>query len=426
MDKLTDAELNGRSRSSFNAATNAAKSLIYLGQQSNVSSFTHELFHAVASIRKNESAGLSLAIHDTLNDEVRRAQFTSFINDHKEIWEKANDNSTVEDIVSRFEQIAGNKSSWAPKLEEDLARLWEAYASSSNSIRNSMPSEVCAIMQMLSDMIMKVYRTLRNGVALDPQIAEAYNRLMNLDGKAETSTTRSYDEVIRFAENRGKALRDYTAEEQERFFDYYTNKDLYDKDPDRNLYTHKDRGIQSDADKLEREIPMEKALSDAVPDMDVFILPEHIVGIDGLVVSEKTPDGFVNRTFMEMKKSNEGTETSVRNAVRKAKTQADILYIEVPSSPLTMSDIVRVINGQMNHNADKYEGKHIIISRNNKNLQIFDIEKGRLVNQSPLGGSILGDRTSRLVNNFTSNTGNVNNAHFLDNSEQLKIPGSNG
>ena len=189
VDNISQEQLAGRTDRNFNAATSQAKSLIYLGQQSNVSSFTHELFHAVTSVRQNESAELSSAIRETLNDETRKAQFTSFINDHKEIWEKANDDSSVDEIVARFEQIAGNESTWSPKIEEDLARLWEAYVSSPNSVKNSIPGRIKILLQKLADLMKQVYRTLRNGVALDPEIARAYNKLMNLeeDNKAENT-----------------------------------------------------------------------------------------------------------------------------------------------------------------------------------------------------------------------------------------------
>ena len=189
VDNITQEQLAGRTDRNFNAAISQAKSLIYLGQQSNVSSFTHELFHAVTSVRQNESAELSSAIRETLNDDTRKAQFTSFINDHKEIWEKANDDSSVDEIVARFEQIAGNESTWSPKIEEDLARLWEAYVSSPNSVKNSIPGRIKVLLQKLADLMKQVYRTLRNGVALDPEIARAYNKLMNLeeDNKAENT-----------------------------------------------------------------------------------------------------------------------------------------------------------------------------------------------------------------------------------------------
>ena len=200
VDNITQEQLAGRTDRNFNAATSQAKSLIYLGQQSNVSSFTHELFHAVTSVRQNESAELSSAIRETLNDETRKAQFTSFINDHKEIWEKANDDSSVDEIMARFEQIAGNESTWSPKLEEDLARLWEAYVSSPNSVKNSIPGRIKILLQKLADLMKQVYRTLRNGVALDPEIARAYNKLMNLeeDNKAENTgnTAKSADTVM--------------------------------------------------------------------------------------------------------------------------------------------------------------------------------------------------------------------------------------
>lgn len=202
VDNISQEQLAGRTDRNFNAATSQAKSLIYLGQQSNVSSFTHELFHAVTSVRQNESAELSSAIRETLNDETRKAQFTSFINDHKEIWEKANDDSSVDEIVARFEQIDGTESTWSPKLEEDLARLWEAYVSSPNSVKNSIPGRIKVLLQKLADLMKQVYRTLRNGVALDPEIAKAYNKLMNLEeGNREESKIDNKGNTVSMQDN---------------------------------------------------------------------------------------------------------------------------------------------------------------------------------------------------------------------------------
>ena len=215
VDNITQEQLAGRTDRNFNAATSQAKSLIYLGQQSNVSSFTHELFHAVTSVRQTESAELSSAIRETLNDETRKAQFTSFINDHKEIWEKANDDSSVDEIVARFEQIAGNESTWSPKIEEDLARLWEAYVSSPNSVKNSIPGIIKVLLQKLADLMKQVYRTLRNGVALDPEIARAYNKLMNLnqDNREESKTDNNGNTVSMQDNNHIQGLESWSRDD---------------------------------------------------------------------------------------------------------------------------------------------------------------------------------------------------------------------
>ena len=215
VDNIPQEQLAGRTDRNFNAATSQAKSLIYLGQQSNVSSFTHELFHAVTSVRQTESAELSSAIRETLNDETRKAQFTSFINDHKEIWEKANDDSSVDEIVARFEQIAGNESTWSPKIEEDLARLWEAYVSSPNSVKNSIPGRIKVLLQKLADLMKQVYRTLRNGVALDPEIARAYNKLMNLnqDNREESKTDNNGNTVSMQDNNHIQGLESWSRDD---------------------------------------------------------------------------------------------------------------------------------------------------------------------------------------------------------------------
>ena len=104
------------------------------------------------------------------------------------------------------------ETTWSPKIEEDLARLWEAYVSSPNSVKNSIPGRIKILLQKLADLMKQVYRTLRNGVALDPEIARAYNKLMNLEenNKAENTgnTAESADAVM--TQDSRKKLQDNT------------------------------------------------------------------------------------------------------------------------------------------------------------------------------------------------------------------------
>lgn len=178
VEAIPQDQLGGRSLSDFNAASNKAKALIYMGQQTNVSSFTHELFHVVSSQRQEEAAQLSTAISKTMADDIEREKLASFVANNKAIWEAAGRHESVDTIMERLASIAEGAKSWNVEVEEDLARLWEAYQASSNSIRQSLPAGVRALLQKISDMMKSVYRTLRDATPLNKDIAEAYDRLM--------------------------------------------------------------------------------------------------------------------------------------------------------------------------------------------------------------------------------------------------------
>lgn len=170
----------------INAATDYAKSLIYVGQKSNPSSFTHELFHVVSYLRPEESKQLSNAIRHTLADPDRKASLETFIDNNREIWQKAGDKSTTGEIMGRLGEIAEDATRWRAGIEEDLARLWEAYQGSGNSVKNNMPKELRNLFEKLSRYIRQVYATLKDNVPLDSEIAKAYDQLMGIeDGKLE-------------------------------------------------------------------------------------------------------------------------------------------------------------------------------------------------------------------------------------------------
>ncbi len=169
-----------RETTDFRGATDTAKALIYTGEQSDISTYVHELFHAVASVRTTEAQNLSQSIRKTFNDEAETANLRKFITDHVEIWGKDGD---VEKIMSSLRAIGENATAkeWTVGQNENLARLYEAYRSSSKSVQQSLPQAIRAILEKLTQFMNKVYRTMKDNTALNEDIAKAYDSLMGVD-----------------------------------------------------------------------------------------------------------------------------------------------------------------------------------------------------------------------------------------------------
>ena len=187
-----DAKADGIDMTGRRGATNIARSLIYAGQHADVSTFTHELFHATAAVRPAEKTELTNAVRSEATGEGRQALQT-FLEDHKEIWGEDFD---AESILKSFENLT---DSWTRDQEENLARLYEAYRSSTQSRRKSLPEKIRAVLQRLADYVNRIYQTLKDTTPLSANIAQAYDRLTGIERtRSEASTPRATDSVVRF------------------------------------------------------------------------------------------------------------------------------------------------------------------------------------------------------------------------------------
>lgn len=128
----------GRDVSTIRGATNTAKALIYAGQNTDASTFVHELFHAVAAIRTKEAENLSNEILTSLKDEATRLQLESFIKNNLAVWGEEADINKIMSSLSEIKENS-NANSWSVGQNENLARLYEAYRRSERSIRHSLP-----------------------------------------------------------------------------------------------------------------------------------------------------------------------------------------------------------------------------------------------------------------------------------------------
>ena len=175
---MSDEQKQGRTLEEYRGATDKAKSLIYVGQHSDFSTFMHELFHATTSQRVQESRELSTSIYQAFQDEVSRNQLKKFIEDRKQIWGKDAD---VDSIMQNLSTIESGKPTWTISQEENLARLYEAYRSSYASSSQNLSSGIKAVLRKIAQYMNSIYQTLKQSSTLNKDIADAYDKLMGFN-----------------------------------------------------------------------------------------------------------------------------------------------------------------------------------------------------------------------------------------------------
>lgn len=175
---MSEAQLQGRRLEEIRGATDKARSLIYVGQNSDFSTFIHELFHATTSQRLQESKELSTKISEAFDNEVSKNQLRQFIADRIQIWGKDAD---VDSIMQNLSTIESGKPTWTISQEENLARLYEAYRSSYASSSQNLSSGIRAVLRKIAQYMNSIYQTLRQSSSLNKDIADAYDKLMGFN-----------------------------------------------------------------------------------------------------------------------------------------------------------------------------------------------------------------------------------------------------
>ncbi len=238
---MSDEQKQGRTLEEYRGATDKAKSLIYVGQHSDFSTFMHELFHATTSQRVQESRELSTSIYQAFQDEVSRNQLKKFIEDRKQIWGADAD---VDAIMQNLSTIESGKPTWTISQEENLARLYEAYRSSYASSGQNLSSGIKAVLRKIAQYMNSIYQTLKQSSTLNKDIADAYDKLMGFNDGNENLNVRISSGVEQMANARkqiktidelyssgksdieyGKKLIDYMVDETEPLTSYM-RKDL--------------------------------------------------------------------------------------------------------------------------------------------------------------------------------------------------------
>lgn len=175
---MSEAQLQGRRLEEIRGATDKARSLIYVGQNSDFSTFIHELFHATTSQRLQESKELSTKISEAFGNEVSKNQLRQFIADRIQIWGKDVD---VDSIMQNLSTIESEMPTWTVSQEENLARLYEAYRSSYASSSQNLSSGIRAVLRKIAQYMNSIYQTLRQSSSLNKDIADAYDKLMGFN-----------------------------------------------------------------------------------------------------------------------------------------------------------------------------------------------------------------------------------------------------
>ena len=175
---MSEGQLQGRRLEEIRGATDKARSLIYVGQNSDFSTFIHELFHATTSQRLQESKELSTRISEAFDNEVSKNQLRQFIADRIQIWGK---DANVDSIMQNLSTIESGKPTWTISQEENLARLYEAYRSSYASSSQNLSSGIRAVLRKIAQYMNSIYQTLRQSSSLNKDIADAYDKLMGFN-----------------------------------------------------------------------------------------------------------------------------------------------------------------------------------------------------------------------------------------------------
>lgn len=185
---MSEAQLQGRRLEEIRGATDKARSLIYVGQNSDFSTFIHELFHATTSQRLQESKELSTRISEAFDNEVSKNQLRQFIADRIQIWGKDAD---VDSIMQNLSTIEPGKPTWTISQEENLARLYEAYRSSYASSSQNLSSGIRAVLRKIAQYMNSIYQTLRQSSSLNKDIADAYDKLMGFNNTDFSDVSKS-------------------------------------------------------------------------------------------------------------------------------------------------------------------------------------------------------------------------------------------
>lgn len=185
---MSEAQLQGRRLEEIRGATDKARSLIYVGQNSDFSTFIHELFHATTSQRLQESKELSTKINEAFENEVSKNQLRQFIADRIQIWGKDAD---VDSIMQNLSTIESGMPTWTISQEENLARLYEAYRSSYASSSQNLSSGIRAVLRKIAQYMNSIYQTLRQSSSLNKDIADAYDKLMGFNNTDFSDVSKS-------------------------------------------------------------------------------------------------------------------------------------------------------------------------------------------------------------------------------------------
>lgn len=152
-----------------------------------------------------------------------------------------------------------------------------------------------------------------------------------------------------------------------------------------------DNGVTLNLNNRTDEIEIAQALSEKYG-KDVIILPE----ISGSNVNIKTADLMVNGKLVEIKTLSASGPNTIKNAIKRAKGQANDIIINIGETKLTTDEILDTIQKQFNNPQCRHM-EHCIIMKDGKVLKVFE--------QKKVGtAAILKYDVVPTVNNITTNS----------------------
>ena len=224
--------------------------------------------------------------------------------------------------------------------------------------------------------------------SLSDETARAFERLWT--GKADEG-------VLKENGSGQKTLMEMSPEKQE-LIQRLSDKSLYQQDQEeKHLYIHPERIALARKNKREqavhaKETDMARRLANHYG-VDVFLLPPDVSEGNMLVLKGKNPDGIVNGVFFDEKQPQGKSESSIQKNFRKAVKQADLMYLDLTESGLSLDEAVQRISDQVAMDATNYDGFCLVVVDGNGRFSEFQINKKELVESSFLGGPGLSSRT---------------------------------
>ena len=249
-----------------------------------------------------------------------------------------------------------------------------------------------------------------HGVTLTDDIVRAYDDLLTRkdSGVARAETQEKADKVLaqtgkadagtlKESSASQNALMEMSPEKQE-LIRRLSDKSLYQQDQEeKHLYIHPERIALARKNKREqavhaKEADMARRLASHYG-VDVFLLSPNVSEGNMLVLKGKNPDGIVDGVFFDEKQPKGKSESSVQKNFRKAAEQADLMYLDLTKSGLSLDEAVQRISDQVAMEGTDYEGFRLVITDGKGLFSEFQINKKELVESSFLGGPGLSSRT---------------------------------
>jgi len=160
-----------------------------------------------------------------------------------------------------------------------------------------------------------------------------------------------------------------------------TDKKNYTQDTTNDkVFIHNERLATSkknneEKKKFQKEIKGARTIATHY-DAEVFLISDA----DGekLFISKDSPDGVINGYFLELKTTTSDNINTIRNRIRKASKQGEILYLNLSENPVSMDTINNAISLQYTDSKKTMEGMGVIIAKNDEIVSDGIIKNGVL------------------------------------------------